>query len=144
MTTSPSTVHKRKTSQRTKWAMSVKGQALGFLEPGIKRAPSIKGQVPGFPMPGIGRALPRDWIKRKEDELTSQAQTPMLITVEDVIDELEPIVIEALIEELYYSFRKRKMLIDEEEAHRSKIIKAMIAITDSLNKDDIELILIAA
>ena len=36
------------------------------------------------------------------------------------------------------------MLIDEEEAHRSKIIKAMIAITDSFNKDDIELILIAA
>jgi hypothetical protein len=36
------------------------------------------------------------------------------------------------------------MLIDEEEAHRSKIIKAMIAITDSLDKDNIELILIAA
>jgi len=36
------------------------------------------------------------------------------------------------------------MLIDEEEAYRSKIIKAMIAITDSLNKDDIELALIAA
>jgi len=36
------------------------------------------------------------------------------------------------------------MLIDEEEAHRSKIIKAMIVITDSLNKDDTELILIAA
>jgi len=36
------------------------------------------------------------------------------------------------------------MLIDEEEVHRSKIIKAMIAITDSLDKDDIELILIIA
>jgi len=36
------------------------------------------------------------------------------------------------------------MLIDEEEVHRSKIIKAMIAITDSFNKDDIELVLIAA
>jgi hypothetical protein len=68
----------------------------------------------------------------------------MLITVEDVIDEPEPIIIKALIEELRYSFRKRKMSIDEEEAHRSKIIKVMIAITDSLNKDDIELILIAA
>ena len=34
------------------------------------------------------------------------------------------------------------MLIDEEEAHRNKIIKAMIAIADSLDKDDIELILI--
>ena len=64
--------------------------------------------------------------------------------VEDVIDELKPIVIEALIEELRYSFRKRKMLIDEEEVYRSKIIKTMIAITNSLDKDDIELILIAA
>jgi hypothetical protein len=36
------------------------------------------------------------------------------------------------------------MLIDEEEVYRSKIIKAMIAITDSLNKDDIKLALIAA
>ena len=68
----------------------------------------------------------------------------MFITVEDVIDELKLIIIEVLIEEPRYSFRKRKMLIDEEEAYRSKIIKAMIAITDSLNKDDIELILIAA
>ena len=68
----------------------------------------------------------------------------MSIIIEDVIDEPEPIVIEALIEEPRYSFRKRKMLIDEEEAHRSKIIKAMIAITDSLDKDDIELVLIAA
>ena len=68
----------------------------------------------------------------------------MLITIEDIIDELEPIVIKALIEEPRDSFRKRKMLIDEEEAHRSKIIKAMIAITDSLDKDDIELTLIAA
>jgi len=95
-------------------------------------------------MPGIERALPRNWIRRKEDELTSQTQTLMLITVEDVIDELEPIIIKALIKELRYSFRKRKMLIDEEEAHRSKIIKAIIAITDSFDKDDIELILIAA
>jgi hypothetical protein len=68
----------------------------------------------------------------------------MLITIEDVIDELKPIIIKALIEEPHYSFRKRKMLIDEEEVHRSKIIKAMIVITDSLDKDDIELILIAA
>ena len=36
------------------------------------------------------------------------------------------------------------MLINEEEAHRNKIIKAMIVITDSLNKDDIKLILITA
>ena len=50
----------------------------------------------------------------------------MPATVEDIIDELEPTVIEALIEEPRYSFRKRKMLIDEEEAYRSKIIKAMI------------------
>jgi len=68
----------------------------------------------------------------------------MFITVEDVIDELKLIIIEVLIEEPRYSFRKRKILIDEEEVHRSKIIKAMIAITDSLNKDDIELTLIAA
>jgi hypothetical protein len=68
----------------------------------------------------------------------------MFITVEDVIDELKLIIIEVLIEEPRYSFRKRKILINEEEVHRSKIIKAMIAITDSLNKDDIELILIAA
>jgi hypothetical protein len=68
----------------------------------------------------------------------------MPVIVEDVIDELESIVIKTLIKELRYLFRKRKILIDEEEAHRSKIIKAMIVITDSLNKDDIELILIAA
>ena len=68
----------------------------------------------------------------------------MFITVEDVIDELKLIIIEVLIEEPRYSFRKRKILIDEEEVHRSKIIKAMIAITDSLNKDDLELTLIAA
>ena len=68
----------------------------------------------------------------------------MLIIVKDVIDKPELIIIKALIEEPRYSFRKRKMLIDEEEAYRSKIIKAMIAITDSFNKDDIELILIAA
>jgi hypothetical protein len=36
------------------------------------------------------------------------------------------------------------MLIDEEEAHRSKIVKAMIAITDSLDKDDTELALVVA
>ena len=36
------------------------------------------------------------------------------------------------------------MSINEEEVYRSKIIKAMIAITDSLDKDDIELILIIA
>ena len=68
----------------------------------------------------------------------------MPVIVEDVIDEPEPIIIEALIEEPRYSFRKRKMLIDEEEAHRSKIIKAMIVIIDSFNKDDTELALIAA
>ena len=34
------------------------------------------------------------------------------------------------------------MSINEEEVYRSKIIKAMIAITDSLDKDDIELILV--
>jgi hypothetical protein len=68
----------------------------------------------------------------------------MPITIQDTIDEPELIVIEALIEEPCYLFRKRKMPIDEEEAHRSKIIKAMIAITDSLNKDDIKLTLIAA
>jgi len=126
VTTSPSTVHKRKTSQGTKWATSAKGQALGF------------------PVPGTGRALPRDWTGRKEDELTSQAQTPIPTTVEDTIDEPEPTVIEAPIEEPRYSFRKRKMPMDEEEAHRSKIAKAMIAITDSLDKDDTELALIAA
>ena len=43
--------------------------------------------------------------------------------VKDVIDKLEPAIIEALIEEPRYLFRKRKMLIDEEEVHRSKIIK---------------------
>ena len=66
----------------------------------------------------------------------------MPVIIKDAIDEPELIIIKALIEEPRYSFRKRKMLIDEEEAHRSKIIKAMIAITDSLDKDDIELILI--
>jgi len=68
----------------------------------------------------------------------------MPVIIKDIIDELELIIIKALIKEPYYLFRKRKMLIDEEEAYRSKIIKAMIAITDSLNKDDIELILIVA
>ena len=68
----------------------------------------------------------------------------MPVIVKDVIDEPESIIIKALIEEPRYSFRKRKMPINEEEVYRSKIIKAMIAITDSLDKDDIELILIAA
>jgi len=68
----------------------------------------------------------------------------MPVIIKDVIDEPELIVIKALIEEPRYLFRKRKILIDEEEAHRNKIIKAMIAITDSLDKDDIELILITA
>ena len=68
----------------------------------------------------------------------------MPVIIEDIIDEPELIIIKALIEELRYLFRKRKILINEEEAHRSKIIKAMIAIIDSFNKDDIELILIAA
>jgi hypothetical protein len=58
--TSPLIVYKRKTSQGTKWAMSAKGQALGFPKPGIERALSAKGQVLGFLMPGTGRALPRD------------------------------------------------------------------------------------
>jgi len=39
---------------------SIKGQALGFPEPGTRRAPSIKGQALGFLIPGIRRALPRD------------------------------------------------------------------------------------
>ena len=68
----------------------------------------------------------------------------MPVIIEDIIDKPEPIIIEALIEEPRYSFRKRKILMNEEEAHRSKIIKAMIIITDSLDKDDIELTLIAA
>jgi hypothetical protein len=68
----------------------------------------------------------------------------MPTTVKDIIDEPEPIIIEALIKEPRYLFRKRKIPIDEEEAHRSKIIKAIIAITDSLNKDNTELTLIIA
>jgi hypothetical protein len=68
----------------------------------------------------------------------------MPVIVKDVIDELEPTIIEALIEEPRYLFQKKKMLIDEEEAHRSKITKAMIVITDLLNKDNTELVLIAA
>jgi hypothetical protein len=68
----------------------------------------------------------------------------MLIIVKDAIDEPESIVIKALIEEPRYSFRKRKMLIDEEEVYRSKIIKAIIAIIDLLDKDDIKLILVIA
>ena len=66
----------------------------------------------------------------------------MSVTIKDVINEPESIIIKALIKEPRYSFRKRKILINEEEAYRNKIIKAMIAITDSLDKDDIELILI--
>ena len=66
----------------------------------------------------------------------------MPIIVKDIINELELIVIKVLIEELRYSFWKRKILIDEEEIYRSKIIKAMIVIIDLLDKDDIELILI--
>jgi len=68
----------------------------------------------------------------------------MPVIIKDVIDEPELIVIKALIEEPRYLFRKRKILIDEEEAHRNKIIKAIITITDSLDKDDIELALIIA
>jgi hypothetical protein len=37
--------------------------------------------------------------------------------VKDAIDKLEPTIIEALIEEPHYLFRKRKILIDKEEAH---------------------------
>jgi hypothetical protein len=68
----------------------------------------------------------------------------MPIIVKDIINELELIVIKVLIEELRYSFWKRKILIDEEEIYRSKIIKAMIVIIDLFDKDDIELILIIA
>jgi len=66
----------------------------------------------------------------------------MPVIVKDVIDEPESIIIKALIEEPRYSFRKRKMPINEEEVYRSKIIKAIIAIINSLDKDDIKLILI--
>jgi hypothetical protein len=41
----------------------------------------------------------------------------MPIIVEDIIDEPEPTIIEVLIEEPRYLFRKRKMPIDKEEAH---------------------------
>jgi hypothetical protein len=41
----------------------------------------------------------------------------MPVIVEDVIDKLESTIIEALIKEPRYLFRKRKILIDEEEAH---------------------------
>ena len=41
----------------------------------------------------------------------------MPVTVEDTINELEPTIIEALIEEPRYLFRKRKIPMDEEEAH---------------------------
>ena len=66
----------------------------------------------------------------------------MPVIIKDAIDEPELIIIKALIEELRYSFRKRKILIDEEEVYRSKIIKAMIIITDLFDKDDIELTLV--
>jgi len=68
----------------------------------------------------------------------------MSVIIKDVINEPESIIIKALIKEPRYSFRKRKILINEEEAYRNKIIKAMIAITDSFDKDDIKLILITA
>ena len=41
----------------------------------------------------------------------------MPVIVEDAIDEPEPTIIKALIEEPHYLFRKRKMPIDKEEAH---------------------------
>ena len=66
----------------------------------------------------------------------------MPVIIEDIIDEPELIIIKVLIKELRYSFWKRKILIDEEEVYRSKIIKAMIIITDLFDKDDIELTLV--
>ena len=66
----------------------------------------------------------------------------MSIIIKDIINKPELIIIKALIKELRYSFRKRKILIDEEEVYRSKIIKAMIIITDLFDKDDIELTLV--
>jgi hypothetical protein len=68
----------------------------------------------------------------------------MLIIIKDIINEPESIIIKVLIKELRYSFWKRKILIDEEEVYRSKIIKAMIVITDLLDKDDIEFTLVIA
>ena len=41
----------------------------------------------------------------------------MPITVKDTIDEPEPTIIKVLIEEPRYSFQKRKMPMDKEEAH---------------------------
>jgi hypothetical protein len=41
----------------------------------------------------------------------------MPIIIEDVINELKLIIIKALIKELRYSFRKRKILINKEEAY---------------------------
>jgi hypothetical protein len=41
----------------------------------------------------------------------------MPIIVEDVIDELELTIIEALIKEPRYLFQKRKILIDKEEVY---------------------------
>jgi hypothetical protein len=41
----------------------------------------------------------------------------MPIIVKDIIDKLEPTIIKALIKEPHYLFQKRKILIDEEEAH---------------------------
>ena len=66
----------------------------------------------------------------------------MSVIIKDVINEPESIIIKALIKEPRYSFRKRKILINEEEVHRNKIIKTIIAIIDLFDKDDIELILI--
>jgi hypothetical protein len=66
----------------------------------------------------------------------------MPIIVKDIINKLEPIIIKILIKEPRYLFQKRKMPINKEEAYRSKITKAIIAITNSLNKDDIKLALI--
>ena len=41
----------------------------------------------------------------------------MSIIVKDIIDESESIIIKVLIKELRYSFRKRKILINEEEVY---------------------------
>ena len=41
----------------------------------------------------------------------------MPIIVKDIIDKLELIIIKVLIKEPRYSFRKRKILIDEEEVY---------------------------
>jgi hypothetical protein len=41
----------------------------------------------------------------------------MPITIKDIINKPEPTIIKALIKEPYYLFRKRKILIDKEEAY---------------------------